>query len=232
MLFEKREQSSIKHRRLEYLLLFRAARGHAACCSRCCLRTRSSCSLYPRVLSTKKYPTVIAVDDSFSMRAGRRLAPWRRTGPGAFISSLKPGDQAQVIALGGPSPGVDASRSRTPASFMGPSIRSSRPMAARRSVNWRGTSARLPSLLHMGIEFASGERPAKVGSCRPGLPTFVWIRVLALILHQVGKAETQLDRGNRGGAALACTIPRKFAWLQPSPVFGAPARESAPSRWF
>src|ERR1700732_2825892 len=70
MLFEKREVSSVKHRRLEYLLLF-ALRA---------LMLLLLALLFANPFIRRAIPaasgnrlTVIAVDNSFSMRAGGRL---------------------------------------------------------------------------------------------------------------------------------------------------------------
>src|SRR5580692_1867761 len=71
MLFEKREQSSIKHRRLEYLLLF--ALRVAMLLLLALLFANPFIRRFIPASSTKKI-TVVAVDDSFSMRAGDRLA--------------------------------------------------------------------------------------------------------------------------------------------------------------
>jgi hypothetical protein len=96
MFFEKREMSSVKHRRLEHILLF-------------VLRTLMLLLLAllfanpfikrdPKAVDGKKV-LVIAVDDSFSMRAGDRLSKAKDEAL-SLVGSLKPGDQAQVVSLG------------------------------------------------------------------------------------------------------------------------------------
>src|SRR5271170_7094553 len=67
MLFEKREQSSVKHRRLEYLLLF-ALRALMLIL----LALLFANPFIRRAVSSsqQKHLTLVAVDDSFSMRAG------------------------------------------------------------------------------------------------------------------------------------------------------------------
>jgi hypothetical protein len=97
MFFEPREQSSVKHRRLDYLLLF-------------ALRTLMIVLLAflfasPFIRRSAgaadgKKITVVAVDRSFSMRAGNRLAQAKDEAM-KVLNNLKPGDQAQVIALAG-----------------------------------------------------------------------------------------------------------------------------------
>jgi hypothetical protein len=96
MFFERRTQSSIKHRRLRYLVLFS-------------LRTlliillilafanpfihRSAASMNSEKL------LLLVIDNSFSMRAGTRLDDARRAAL-SFLDSRKPTDRAQVMAFG------------------------------------------------------------------------------------------------------------------------------------
>lgn len=96
MFFERRTQSSIKHRRLRYLLLLS-------------LRTllllllalafanpfinRSAASMGNEKL------LLLVIDNSFSMRAGTRLADARREAL-SVLASRRPSDRAQIMALG------------------------------------------------------------------------------------------------------------------------------------
>jgi hypothetical protein len=96
MFFERRTQSSIKHRRLRYLLLLS-------------LRTllllllalafanpfinRSAANMNSEKL------LLLVIDNSFSMRAGTRLADARREAL-SVLSSRRPTDRAQVMAFG------------------------------------------------------------------------------------------------------------------------------------
>src|ERR1019366_8091177 len=96
MFFERRTQSSIKHRRLRYLLLLS-------------LRTlwflllvlafanpfinRSAANMSGEKLM------LLVIDDSFSMRAGTRLADARREAL-SVVASRRPTDRAQIMALG------------------------------------------------------------------------------------------------------------------------------------
>lgn len=96
MLFEKREVSSVQHRRLEHLLLF-ALRALmlillALLFANPFLR-RTSAAVQGKRL------TLIAVDNSFSMRAGNRLEQAKDEAQN-IVSKLSPGSQAQVVALG------------------------------------------------------------------------------------------------------------------------------------
>ena len=97
MFFEYRETSSVKHRRLDYLLLF-ALRTLIVLLLALLFASpfirRSAASLDGKKL------TVVAIDRSFSMRDGDHMAR-AKTQALQILGGLKPGDQAQVIALSG-----------------------------------------------------------------------------------------------------------------------------------
>jgi len=97
MFFEKRIQSSIKHRRLRYLLLF-AARALLVL-----LLVLAFAHPYVRqtVLASKRSGevAVLAVDNSLSMRAGTRLSQAKAAAKSA-IGGLRVGQRAQVLAFG------------------------------------------------------------------------------------------------------------------------------------
>lgn len=96
MFFEKREMSSVKHRRLEHILLF--ALRALMLILLALLFANPFIKRDPSVVDGKKV-VVIAVDDSFSMRAADRLSKAKDEAL-ALIGGLKPGDQAQVLSLG------------------------------------------------------------------------------------------------------------------------------------
>ena len=99
MFFERRTQSSIKHRRLKYLLLF-ALRMAVWRCWRWPSRGRSCNRTWRRSAGGPKL-TVLAIDNSFSMRAGRpagaRQARSRREWPRRL---RRRDDKLQVLAFG------------------------------------------------------------------------------------------------------------------------------------
>jgi len=97
MFFEQREQSSVRHRRLEYLLLFAL---RTAMILLLALLFANPFIRRSTALADGKRIVVVALDHSFSMRAGDRLARAKEEAL-KVLGSLKPGDQAQVIALGG-----------------------------------------------------------------------------------------------------------------------------------
>src|SRR5215469_2851812 len=97
MFFEQHIQSSIKHRRLRYLILF-------------ALRTLliilivlafAQPYVQQRVLPLTRTGeiTVVAVDNSLSMRAGNRLDQARQAAR-SLIGGLHPGERGQVLAFG------------------------------------------------------------------------------------------------------------------------------------
>ncbi|HTS64937.1 MAG TPA: BatA domain-containing protein [Candidatus Acidoferrales bacterium] len=97
MFFEKRTQSSIKHRRLRYLLLF-AARALLVL-----LLVLAFAHPYIRrqVLASKRTGevTVLAIDNSMSMRAGNRLDQAKQAAK-SVVGGLRTGQRAQVLAFG------------------------------------------------------------------------------------------------------------------------------------
>ena len=97
MFFEKREVSSVRHRRLEYLLLF--ALRAAMLILLALLFANPFIKRDPASIDSKKV-MLIAVDDSFSMRAADHLARAKDQAR-SLVASMKPGDRAQIVALGG-----------------------------------------------------------------------------------------------------------------------------------
>src|SRR5215470_17587232 len=101
MFFEQREQSSVMHRRLDYLLLF-ALRALMLI-----LLALLFASPFIRLLTPKgegKKLVVVAVDNSASMKAssgGQSRLEKAKTDALALVSKLPAQQQAQVIALGG-----------------------------------------------------------------------------------------------------------------------------------
>lgn len=97
MFFEQHIQSSIKHRRLRYLLLFAL---------RTLLIVLIVLAFAQPYIQQKALPltrtgqiTVVALDNSLSMRAGSRLEQAKR-GAKSTIGSLGPGERGEVLAFG------------------------------------------------------------------------------------------------------------------------------------
>lgn len=96
MFFERRTQSSIKHRRLKYLLLM--ALRLAVLLFLILAFANPFIERPPSVLSGKRL-IVLAVDNSFSMRLGDRLARAKREAA-SVLGSRGGAEPVQVVALG------------------------------------------------------------------------------------------------------------------------------------
>jgi Aerotolerance regulator N-terminal/von Willebrand factor type A domain len=95
MFFELRQQSTTRRRRLRYLLLLALRMALVL------LMALAFAEPYVRQVAAGGAPDrllLVVVDNSFSMRAGTRLADARR-GALAVLSAKRPGDRAQVLAL-------------------------------------------------------------------------------------------------------------------------------------
>jgi hypothetical protein len=97
MFFEKRTQSSIKHRRLRYLLLFALRSALIMLIVLAFAHPYVEQKLMPVKRSGEV--TVLAIDNSLSMRAGTRLEDVK-TAAKALVAGLNPGERAQVLAFG------------------------------------------------------------------------------------------------------------------------------------
>jgi len=96
MFFERRTQSSIKHRRLRYLLLLAL---RIAMLLLLALVFANPFINRPVAGLTGNGLAVLVIDNSFSMRAGSRLADAKREALGV-IASRSPSTRAQVMTLG------------------------------------------------------------------------------------------------------------------------------------
>ncbi len=96
MFFEKRTQSSIKHRRLRYLLLLSL---RVALLLLIALAFANPFVSRVGAAATGRKMLVIAVDNSFSMRYDDHLARAKQAALGA-LSRLNPGERGQVLAVG------------------------------------------------------------------------------------------------------------------------------------
>jgi hypothetical protein len=97
MFFERRTQSSIKHRRLRYLVLF----ALRALLILLLVLAFAHPYIERRILPLQRSGevTVLAIDNSLSMRAGG-LLDQAKSGAKSVIGSLRPGERAQVLAIG------------------------------------------------------------------------------------------------------------------------------------
>jgi len=97
MFFEKRTQSSIKHRRLRYLVLFTLRTLLILLIVLAFAHPFIQQNIPPRTRSNEI--TVLAIDNSLSMRAGTRLADAKEAAK-SLVSSLHPGERAEVLTFG------------------------------------------------------------------------------------------------------------------------------------
>ncbi len=97
MFFEQHTQSSIKHRRLRYLLLFALRAALLILMALAFAHPYTRQRILPMQRSNEV--TVLAIDNSLSMRAGGRLDEAKRQAK-SVIGGLRPGERAQVIAIG------------------------------------------------------------------------------------------------------------------------------------
>jgi hypothetical protein len=98
MFFERRTQSSIKHRRLKYLLLFTLRCLFILLLVLAFSRPFLKSSVVAGAISGKR--VVIALDNSFSMRQGDHFSQAKRDALDA-VQSLGGSDRGQVITFGG-----------------------------------------------------------------------------------------------------------------------------------
>jgi hypothetical protein len=97
MFFERRTHSSIKHRRLRYLLLFALRTALVALLALAFARPFVNSATVASARGGKL--VVLAIDNSFSMRQDARLDRAKSEADG-FLSSLRPEDRGLVLALG------------------------------------------------------------------------------------------------------------------------------------
>jgi len=95
MFFEKHIQSSIKHRRLRYLLLFAARTLLVLLIVLAFAEPYVKRTILP--LKRTGEVTVLAIDNSLSMRAGDRLGQAKQMAKSA-VAGLTTGERAQVLA--------------------------------------------------------------------------------------------------------------------------------------
>ena len=197
MFFERRTQSSIKHRRLRYLVLFT-------------LRTLLIVLLalafaHPyitrRVLPTSRTDevTVLAVDNSLSMLAGDRLNQAKQMAK-SVVGGLHPGERAEVLAFGSRVEAMgEVTDDHAP---LNAAIDAIQPSDARtsfaelaRSLRAIAQSLHLPLHVRLYSDMQQSGMPANFNDLRLNAD-------VRLEPHAVGYAgDSQLHSGERGGAA-------------------------------
>ena len=97
MFFEQRTQSSIKHRRLRYLVLFALRTALIVLLVLAFAHPYVKQSILPTGRTGEV--TVLAIDNSLSIRAGDRFERAKQQAR-SIVSGLHPGERAQVLAFG------------------------------------------------------------------------------------------------------------------------------------
>jgi len=181
MFFERRTQSSIKHRRLRYLLLLSLRTLlllllALAFANPFINRTAAN-------MSSEKL-LLLVIDNSFSMRAGTRLADARNEAL-SVLSSRRPTDRAQVMTLGSQlqvltQPTVDAGALRAAVESLQPGDSHGNFGELARSLRSLAESTPTPIELHLFSDMQKSEMPANFAEL--ALPANV-----SLVLHPVIK---------------------------------------------
>jgi hypothetical protein len=98
MFFERRVQSSVRHRRLHYLLLFALRTALVVMLA----LTFAGPYIIGRAIpaGSGRKMVVLAIDQSFSMRQGDRFAQAKQAAR-SLLGRMQPGDNAQVVAFAG-----------------------------------------------------------------------------------------------------------------------------------
>jgi aerotolerance regulator-like protein/VWA domain-containing protein len=181
MFFEKREMSSVKHRRLEHILLF--ALRALMLILLALLFANPFINRDPTAAGGKKI-LVIAVDHSFSMRAADHLSKAKDEAL-SLIAGLKPGDEAQVVALGGQVQALtqivsDPNELRVAVQSIQPGDSRASFGELARYVRTLSESTHLPLEVHLASDLQKSALP-------PGFADLRLDPSTTLVFHQIGK---------------------------------------------
>jgi Aerotolerance regulator N-terminal/von Willebrand factor type A domain len=182
MFFEKREMSSVKHRRLEHILLF--ALRALMLILLALLFANPFIKRDPSAAGGKKV-LVIAVDHSFSMRAADHLEK-AKDEASSLIAGLKPGDQAQVLALGGQVQALtqlisDQGELRVAVQSIQPGDSRASFGELARYIRTLSESTHLPLEVHLASDLQKSALP-------PGFADLRLDPSTTLVFHQIGQA--------------------------------------------
>jgi hypothetical protein len=181
MFFERRTQSSIKHRRLRYLLLL--SLRMLLLLLLVLLFANPFINRRAAKMSDEKLQLLV-IDNSFSMRAGTRLQDARREAL-SVLSSRRPSDRAQVMALGSQiqvltQPSQDAGALRAAVESLQPGDSHGNFGELARSLRSLAESVATPIELHLFSDMQKSQLPASFNEL--ALPANI-----SLILHPVVK---------------------------------------------
>ncbi|MBZ5590678.1 MAG: BatA domain-containing protein [Acidobacteriia bacterium] len=161
MFFERRVQSSVKHRRLKYLLLFALRIALIVLLALAFARPFVNSTTVASAGGGKLL--VMAVDNSFSMRQGDRLER-AKSAAAAALSGLRPEDRGLVLAFGSQAhlmgePSVDPSGLRAQIRAIRPSDDHSSYAELARALKSLEQSARLPVEAHLFSDMQKSSMP-------------------------------------------------------------------------
>ena len=181
MFFERRTQSSIKHRRLRYLLLLSLRALLLVLLALAFANpfiNRTAANINAEKLQ------LLVIDNSFSMRAGTRLADAQREAL-SVLSSRRPPDHAQVMSLGSrmqvlTQPSLDSGALRTAVESIQPGDSRASFSELSRAVRALAETVHTPIELHFFSDMQKSSMPTSFSEL--AVPTNV-----ALVLHPVTK---------------------------------------------
>ncbi|MDX2154853.1 MAG: BatA domain-containing protein [Bryobacteraceae bacterium] len=217
MFFEKRTQSSIKHRRLQHLLLL------AARLAMIILLALAFASPYIMKKVTagggEAALRIIAIDDSFSMRAGNRMERAKAEAR-ALLNNWRPAQQGQVIALSRQvrlltQPTNSAEELRAAIDSLTPGDGRSSYGEFARALRATAESLKKPIEVHLISDMQKSSRP----------PSFADLRLDAnttLTIHDVGSATPNWT-------VESVNAPRRFSDPKRVRIFATAAAFAAPA---
>jgi hypothetical protein len=182
MFFERRTQSSIRHRRFRYLFLLSL---RLAVLLLIALAFANPYLKRTAVAAAGDKQLLVVVDDSFSMRAGTRLADAKREAL-SVLASRSGSTRAQVVALGSrfqvlTQPIRDSAALRAAVESISPGDARSNFAELARAVRSLSENARAPIELHFFSDMQKSSAPASFAEL--SLPPNV-----SLVLHPVAKS--------------------------------------------
>lgn len=180
MFFERRTQSSIKHRRLRYLLLLSL---RVALLLLIALAFANPFVSRVGGAAGGRKMLVIAVDNSFSMRYGDHLARARQAALSA-VSRLNPGERGQVLAIGSrvhflTQPVEQADQLKAAIQGIQPSDEQSSYGELARALRTISQTAKTPLEVHFVSDLQKSSMPPAFADLRLGNDT-------TLLFHSVG----------------------------------------------
>jgi hypothetical protein len=216
MFFEYRETSSVKHRRLDHILLFVLRTLMILLLA---LLFASPFIRRSAAASDGKKLTVVAIDRSFSMRDGDRLARAKDQAQ-QVLSNLKPGDQAQVIALAGQVQSLtqvinDPAALRAAVASVQPGDSRASYGELARYLRTLSEGQKLPLEVHLASDMQKSAMP-------PGFADLRLAPSTTLIFHPVGAAEKNWTVENVG-APRRVFDPKRVKIQATVTGFGTPA---------